>query len=289
MPELPEVEITRKTLQKYIENEYILDIKINNRNLRYKIDKNFRKNLKGKKIVKISRRSKYLIFHLSDGNFFLIHLGMSGRILVDQSKNKDLVLDTSFYPSAPPLVKHNHVFFYFKKSNVIYNDTRRFGFIKFYKAKEFINSSHLKNLGVEPLSKNFTTTFVKKKIFQFNKPIKNILMDQTFICGLGNIYVNEVLFLSKIHPLRNSKSLNNLEIKQLVFFIKKILVKSISLGGSTIKDFHNSEGKSGFFQDTFNVYAKEGSACSKKNCRGIIKKIVLSSRASFFCDRCQKE
>ena len=121
------------------------------------------------------------------------------------------------------------------------------------------------------------------------KPIKNILMDQTFICGLGNIYVNEVLFLSKIHPLRNSKSLNNLEIKQLVFFIKKILVKSISLGGSTIKDFHNSEGKSGFFQDTFKVYAKEGSACSKKNCRGIIKKIVLSSRASFFCDRCQKE
>lgn len=289
MPELPEVEITKKTLQKYVENQCILDVRVNNYNLRYKIDKNFRKNLKKKQIIKITRRSKYLIFHLSDGNFFLIHLGMSGRILVNQSNNNQLSLDTSFYSNTFSIKKHNHVYFYFEKSKVIYNDTRRFGFIKYYKAADLLNASHLKNLGVEPLSKDLNFIYFKKKICKFSKSIKNTLMDQTFVCGLGNIYVNEVLFLSKIHPLKNSRSLNNLEMKQLVFYIKSVLKKSIRLGGSTIKDFHNSEGKSGLFQETFRVYGREGCKCIKKNCRGIIKKIVIGGRASFFCNFCQQQ
>ena len=286
MPELPEVEITKKTLQKYVQDQYITDVKIKNYNLRYKINKNFRKNVIKKKIKKITRRSKYLIFHLSDKTFFIIHLGMTGRILV--GKNNTL-LDTSFYSSNSSIDKHNHLYFFFKKYVMIYNDTRRFGFIKFYTEEELLKSSHLIHLGVEPLSKSLNFCYFKERIKGFKKSIKNTLMDQSFICGLGNIYVNEALFISKISPGRMSFKIKDNEIILLIKSIKKILKKSIVFGGSTIKDFHNSEGKSGQFQNFFKVYGKEGQGCPRSSCNGMIQRSVISSRATFFCTKCQVE
>jgi len=286
MPELPEVEITKKTLQKYVQDQYITDVKIKNYNLRYKINKNFRKKVIKKKIKKITRRSKYLIFHLSDKTFFIIHLGMTGRILV--GKNNTL-LDTSFYSSNSSINKHNHLYFFFKKYVMIYNDTRRFGFIKFYTEQELLKSSHLIYLGVEPLSKSLNFRYFKERIKGFKKSIKNTLMDQSFICGLGNIYVNEALFISKISPGRMSFKIKDNEIILLIKSIKKILKKSIVFGGSTIKDFHNSEGKSGQFQNFFKVYGKEGQGCPRSSCNGTIQRSVISSRATFFCTKCQAE
>jgi len=286
MPELPEVEITKKTLQKYVQDQYITDVKIKNYNLRYKINKNFRKKVIKKKIKKITRRSKYLIFHLSDKTFFIIHLGMTGRILV--GKNNTL-LDTSFYFSDSSINKHNHLYFFFKKYVMIYNDTRRFGFIKFYTEEELLKSSHLIHLGVEPLSKSLNFCYFKERIKKFKKSIKNTLMDQSFICGLGNIYVNEALFISKISPGRMSFKIKDNEIVLLIKSIKTILKKSIVFGGSTIKDFHNSEGKSGQFQNFFKVYAKEGQGCPRSSCNGTIQRSVISSRATFFCTKCQVE
>ena len=286
MPELPEVEITKKTLQKYVQDQYITDVKIKNYNLRYKINKNFRKNVIKKKIKKITRRSKYLIFHLSDKTFFIIHLGMTGRILV--GKNNTL-LDTSFYSSNSSINKHNHLYFFLKKYIMIYNDTRRFGFIKFYTEEELLKSSHLIHLGVEPLSKSLNFCYFKERIKGFKKSIKNTLMDQSFICGLGNIYVNEALFISKISPGRMSFKIKDNEIILLIKSIKKILKKSIVFGGSTIKDFHNSEGKSGQFQNFFKVYGKEGQGCPRSSCNGTIQRSVISSRATFFCTKCQAE
>ena len=286
MPELPEVEITKKTLQKYVQDQYITDVKIKNYNLRYKINKNFRKNVIKKKIKKITRRSKYLIFHLSDKTFFIIHLGMTGRILV--GKNNTL-LDTSFYSSNSSINKHNHLYFFFKKYVMIYNDTRRFGFIKFYTEEELLKSSHLIHLGVEPLSKSLNFCYFKERIKKFKKSIKNTLMDQSFICGLGNIYVNEALFISKISPGRMSFKIKDNEIVLLIKSIKTILKKSIVFGGSTIKDFHNSEGKFGQFQNFFKVYGKEGQGCPRSSCNGTIQRSVISSRATFFCTKCQAE
>ena len=286
MPELPEVEITKKTLQKYVQDQYITDVKIKNYNLRYKINKKFRKNVIKKKIKKITRRSKYLIFHLSDKTFFIIHLGMTGRILV--GKNNTL-LDTSFYSSNSSINKHNHLYFFFKKYVMIYNDTRRFGFIKFYTEQELLKSSHLIYLGVEPLSKSLNFRYFKERIKGFKKSIKNTLMDQSFICGLGNIYVNEALFISKISPGRISFKIKDNEIILLIKSIKTILKKSIVFGGSTIKDFHNSQGKSGQFQNFFKVYAKEGQGCPRSSCNGTIQRSVISSRATFFCTKCQAE
>ena len=286
MPELPEIEIVKRSLSKMINKAKIIDVKINNKNLRYKIPHVFSKDLIGEKILKISRRSKYLIFHFKK-KLLLAHLGMSGKILITRSSD-NAVFKTSFYYDFNILPQHNHV--YFKLNNgliLIYNDVRRFGFFKLYYNTKLNEIIFLKKLGLEPLSKKFNTKYFKRLTLNKKKNVKNLLMDQTFISGLGNIYVNEVLFMSKIHPLRTCDGLNKTEMKKLVLNIKKILKFSISKGGSSIKDFQNTMGKSGNFQQFFHVYEQEKKNCSRISCKGKIKKIRISNRSSFYCDKCQ--
>ena len=286
MPELPEIEIVKRSLFKMINKAKIIDIKIYNKNLRYKIPHKFSKSLIGEKILKISRRSKYLIFHFNK-KILLIHLGMSGKLLVLKSREK-ILFKTSFYYDLNILPKHNHI--YFKLNNdliLIYNDVRRFGFLKLYKTTEIQNISFLKKLGPEPFSKKFNVKYFKVFIKNRKKNIKNLLMDQTFISGLGNIYVNEALFMSKIKPLRMCSNLNKNEISILIFNIKKVLKLSISKGGASIKDFKNTLGKSGAFQQFFHIYGRENKNCSRISCKGKIRKIIISNRSSFYCSKCQ--
>tara|TARA_B100000446_G_scaffold168457_1_gene172875 strand:- start:85 stop:948 length:864 start_codon:yes stop_codon:yes gene_type:complete len=286
MPELPEIEIVKRSLSKMINKSKIIGVKINNKNLRYKLPHVFCQNLIGEKILRVSRRSKYLIFHFKK-KLLLAHLGMSGKILLTRSSDS-AVFKTSFYYDFNLLPKHNHV--YFKLNNgliLIYNDVRRFGFFKLYYNTKLNEIIFLKKLGLEPLSKKFNTKYFKRLTLNKKKNVKNLLMDQTFISGLGNIYVNEVLFMSKIHPLRTCDGLNKTEMKKLVLNIKKILKFSISKGGSSIKDFQNIMGKSGNFQQFFHVYEQEKKNCSRISCKGKIKKIRISNRSSFYCDKCQ--
>ena len=286
MPELPEIEIVKRSLSKMINKSKIIGVKINNKNLRYKLPHVFCQNLIGEKILRVSRRSKYLIFHFKK-KLLLAHLGMSGKILLTRSSDS-AVFKTSFYYDFNILPKHNHV--YFKLNNgliLIYNDVRRFGFFKLYYNTKLNEIIFLKKLGLEPLSKKFNTKYFKRLTLNKKKNVKNLLMDQTFISGLGNIYVNEVLFMSKIHPLRTCDGLNKTEMKKLVLNIKKILKFSISKGGSSIKDFQNTMGKSGNFQQFFHVYEQEKKNCSRISCKGKIKKIRISNRSSFYCDKCQ--
>jgi len=286
MPELPEIEIVKRSLFKMINKAKIIDIEIYNKNLRYKIPHKFSKSLIGEKILKISRRSKYLIFHFNK-KILLIHLGMSGKLLVMKSREK-ILFKTSFYYDLNILPKHNHI--YFKLNNdliLIYNDVRRFGFLKLYKTTEIQNISFLKKLGPEPFSKKFNVKYFKVFIKNRKKNIKNLLMDQTFISGLGNIYVNEALFMSKIKPLRMCSNLNKNEISILIFNIKKVLKLSISKGGASIKDFKNTLGKSGAFQQFFHIYGRENKNCSRISCKGKVKKIFIAKRSSFYCTKCQ--
>ena len=286
MPELPEIEIVKRSLSKMINKSKIIGVKINNKNLRYKLPHVFCQNLIGEKILRVSRRSKYLIFHFKK-KLLLAHLGMSGKILLTRSSDS-AVFKTSFYYDFNILPKHNHV--YFKLNNgliLIYNDVRRFGFFKLYYNTKLNEIIFLKKLGLEPLSKKFNIKYFKRHTLNKKKNVKNLLMDQTFISGLGNIYVNEVLFMSKIHPLRTCDGLNKTEMKKLVLNIKKILKFSISKGGSSIKDFQNIMGKSGNFQQFFHVYEQERKNCSRISCKGKIKKIRISNRSSFYCDKCQ--
>jgi formamidopyrimidine-DNA glycosylase len=286
MPELPEIEIVKRSLFKMVNKAKIIDIKINNKNLRYKIPSTFSKNLIGEKILKISRNSKYLIFHFKK-KLLLSHFGMSGKILIMRDSDNAL-LKTSFYYDVYIKPKHNHIFFKLNNGLVlIYNDVRRFGFFKFYNTTKLDKISFLKKLGLDPFKKGFNVEYFKKFIKNRKKNIKNLLMDQTFVCGLGNIYVNEALFLSKIKPLRACSSLSKNEMKNLILNIKKILKIAISKGGSSLRDFHNTQGKKGNFQQYFRVYGQINKKCSRISCKGKIKKIAISNRSSFYCNKCQ--
>ena len=286
MPELPEIEIVKRSLFKMINKAKILNVKINNRNLRYKIPSTFSKNLIGDKILKVSRKSKYLIFHFKKKTL-LVHLGMSGKLLLVRSHDKAM-FKTSFYYDLDVIEKHNHIFITLNNGFVlIYNDIRRFGFFRLYKDINLEKIIFLKKLGLEPFSKKFNFKYFDIFIKKRKKNIKNLLMDHTFVAGLGNIYVNEALFMSRIHPERVCYSLNKNEIKKLILNIKKILKFSISKGGASIKDFHNVSGKSGNFQQFFYVYGKKNKKCSRISCTGKIKIIQISNRSSFYCDKCQ--
>tara|TARA_B100000674_G_scaffold480807_1_gene480819 strand:+ start:428 stop:1294 length:867 start_codon:yes stop_codon:yes gene_type:complete len=288
MPELPEVEVVKRSLEKKILNLIIKKIKINDGNLRYKVDRLEISRLIGKKIKKIERRSKFLIFKIGDDVSMLTHLGMTGKFFfIDKKARK---YKTSFYYNLNKKdQKYDRVVFFLgEKQKLIYNDVRKFGFIKFYDHNKYHENSHLRNLGPEPFEKKWNFEYFKKYIYGRNRNIKDILMDQKFIAGLGNIYVNEILFLSAIRPYRKVANLNNYEIDKIIKNTKIILKKSIKKGGSSIKDFSSDNGKKGNFQQYFKVYGKKGQKCSNTDCRSNIIKIVLSNRATFYCKKCQK-
>ena len=287
MPELPEVEVVKRSLEKKILNLKVKRVRINDFNLRYKVDKYRIALLKGKKIKKIERRSKFLIFEISSNLIMLIHLGMTGKFFfINRDKKK---FKTSFYYNLDKNEKHDRIIFYLQNNQkLIYNDVRKFGFIKLYKSKEYKDISHLKNLGPEPLSKYWNLKYFQKYILNRDRNIKSILMDQKFISGLGNIYVNEILFLSRIMPYRKIKTLKNFEIIKIVKNTKKVLKNSIKMGGSSIKDFSSDNGKMGEFQQRFKVYGRKGEKCSNVDCTRSILKTFITNRATFFCKRCQK-
>ena len=219
----------------------------------------------------------------------LVHLGMTGKFFFINQKNTKY--KTSFYYNINENKdkKYDRVIFNLSKNQkLIYNDVRKFGFIKFIKNIDLDQNLHLKYLGPEPLEKKFNFGYFKQYIINKNRTIKDILMDQKFISGLGNIYVNEILFFSGIRPIKKVKNLSENEIKKIIKFTRIILNKAIALGGSSIKNFSSNNGKMGLFQQYFCVYGKKGEKCSKKSCGSNIIKIVISNRATFYCDKCQK-
>ena len=288
MPELPEVEVVKKSIEKIILNLTIKNIIIYNKNLRYKIEAKKLKNLINTKVLLVKRRSKYILINLNNKRTILIHLGMSGKIIIVNSKQKK-IRSSFYYDLTNNLEKHNHVIFEFQNNfKLIYNDVRRFGFLKVINTNNIYENSHLKTLGPEPLSNDFNLKYFKINIKNKKQSIKDCLMDQKFVSGLGNIYVNEVLFQSKINPLKKSKNLTNKQILNILKNTKLILKKAVDKGGSSIKDFNDTEGNIGKFQDFFRVYGRDNKACSKMKCNGVVKKIKISNRSTFYCNSCQK-
>ena len=287
MPELPEVEIVRQSLDQNIQQKRIKKVIIKNRNLRFKIPLKFEELLKNKLIKKVSRFSKYLILNFSDNSFCLIHLGMSGTIHLIKKNNLNKFSNTSFYNSPNLPKKHNHIEIQFKDLKVIYNDPRRFGFFKFIEDKRSL-LDRFSHLGPEPFSKNYNLKYFSKYFLNKRKDIKSFLIDQKFVSGIGNIYASEILFLSKINPNKQAMKLSEKDYKKIISFSKSILSRAIKKGGSSIRDFKNTSGKSGNFQREFKVYQRENLKCSRSKCKGKIKKIFISNRSTFFCNNCQK-
>ena len=286
MPELPEVEIVKRSLDRKIKFKKINKVVVRNRNLRFRIPKNFEFFLKYKKINKILRKSKYLIFNLNNNTFFIVHLGMSGTIHLVSNKNYHNS-NTSFYGNSNLPKKHNHILIFFRKIKLVYNDPRRFGFFKIFSSKKKL-FNYFNKYGPEPFDKKFNINYLKKKLKGKSKNIKNYLLDQKFVSGIGNIYASEILFFCKINPSVESRKLSLENYKKLIYYSKYILKSAIKKGGSTIKNFTNTDGKFGSFQKNFNVYQRENLKCLMKNCSGIIKKKIISNRSTFYCNICQK-
>ena len=287
MPELPEVEIVKQSLSKKIEQKRIKKVIIKNRNLRFKIPLKFEKLLEQKKIKKVTRFSKYLILNFNDNSFCLIHLGMSGTIHLINKHIINKFTNTSFYNSPELPKKHNHVEIQFNDMSVIYNDPRRFGFFRFIDNPKELKK-RFNHLGPEPFDPNFNLSYVFEFFKGKNKDIKSFLLDQKFVSGIGNIYASEILFLSKINPCKKVSVLSKKECQKIILNSKKILLKAITKGGSSIRDFKNTSGSKGGFQNEFKVYQQEGKKCKNLGCFDLIKKKIIGNRSTFFCDSCQK-
>ena len=211
---------------------------------------------------------------------------MSGTIHLINNRKKNDLTNLSFYNSPSLPKKHNHIEIIFDNFRIIYNDPRRFGFFQIIKS---INSlkKRFAHLGPEPFEDEFNLDYFRKFIKNKKKSVKDLLIDQKFVSGIGNIYANEILFLSRINPNKKIKLLNNKDCSQIIINAKKVLLNAIKKGGSSIRDFKNTEGNKGSFQDSFKVYQRENLNCKRISCKGKIIKIVITNRSTFFCNFCQ--
>ncbi len=284
MPELPEVEVVTRSLKRTIKNQKIIKITVNNRNLRFRLEKNFEHILKNKIIKKIERKSKYIVFDFDNHFYVILHLGMSGTLHIPSKKK---ITNLSFYSNPILPKKHNHVIIDFKKFKLIYNDPRRFGYFKILNSKyEF--DKYFTRIGPEALDKSFNLIYLKGKIKNRKKNIKNFLLDQKIVSGIGNIYANEILFQSQISPMKSVKKLTSTDLNKIIKFSRITLKNAIKFGGSSIRDFKSISGDGGSFQTKFKVYNRDNQKCSKSKCDGIIKKKYISNRSTFICNFCQK-
>ena len=273
MPELPEVETVRIALCNELLNEKIKTVQIKNNKLRYPVSRDFELNLKNIQVRKILRRGKFLIFFLEKDISFICHLGMTGTFRIQKKYDQE---------------KHDHVIFFFSKNVVVYNDVRKFGFLKIENSTNVLNSKHIKNLGIEPLEARFDFNFLKNQLKNKKYCIKTFLMNQKNIAGLGNIYCSEILFDCGISPKRLSYKLKKAEIERLICSIKKIINSAIKKGGTTIQNYLAPEGKLGYFQNSLRVYGRSEKSCFRCSNNVKIKKIFIQGRSTFFCKKCQK-
>lgn len=274
MPELPEVETIRRALSQHLPGQRIECIRVRDSRLRSPVDqKRLKRLIVGQPIHEINRRAKYLLIHLANDSDLIIHLGMSGQLLLLRE--------------ALPFEKHDHVIFYFDNDTELrFRDPRRFGLVDAIKSEEFEHDRRFMNLGVEPLEPTTRARLLYERAGHLKKPIKNLLMDASFIVGVGNIYANEALFHAGIHPFTPANHLKSADWQRLLGEVKRVLKKAIQKGGTTLNDFVNSDGEMGYFQLSLAVYDKEGKLCSK--CKTKIERVVQVGRSTFFCPRCQK-
>ena len=270
MPELPEVETTIRGLKPLV-GLAILNVKINTPKLRFFIPKNISLIKRGVKIIDIKRRAKFIIIHLSNNHCIVIHLGMSGRIKLINSK---------IFSKK----KHDHFILRTNKEYLlVYNDPRRFGFIDYDNIKQIYIRKYILNLGIEALSTDLNGSVLFLKISKKLVQIKQILLDQSIIAGIGNIYASEILYDSKISPFQIGRDLNKEQCTKIVTSIRKILIKAINSGGSTLKDFVSVDGSIGNYQNNFKVYNRGGSKINGKD----IKKTVQYGRSTYYCPELQ--
>lgn len=283
MPELPEVETVRRGLAPAMEGVVIAKADVNRPDLRWPFPVDMAARLSGNRVERLRRRSKYILADLSSGETLLIHLGMSGRMMVS---GDPLGQFAHFHP-APE--KHDHVVFHMENgARITFNDPRRFGAMDLMATATAEAHKLLAVLGPEPLGNNFHETHLVSAFKNKMTPIKSALLDQRIVSGLGNIYVCEALFRAKIRPTKKAGKLTKPKVASLVPIIREVLSEAILAGGSSLRDFRQADGELGYFQHSFDVYGRESEPCRTPDCAAHIKRIVQSGRSSFYCAQCQR-
>lgn len=283
MPELPEVETVRRGLSPAMEGAVIAGIEINRPDLRWPFPAGMGDRLRGQRVDRLRRRSKYLLADLGSGETLLVHLGMSGRITVSGDPLGQFVHD------HPPRQKHDHVVFDMDNgARITFNDPRRFGVIDLFATEDAESHRLLAGLGPEPLGNAFSESHLIAAFRGRASPVKAALLNQGIVAGLGNIYVCEALFRAGLSPRRKAGRIAPARAAALVPVIRRVLSEAIEAGGSSLRDFRQADGELGYFQHRFDVYGREGRPCRKPGCGGTVARIVQSGRSSFYCPRCQR-
>ncbi|MFT4959383.1 MAG: formamidopyrimidine-DNA glycosylase [Paracoccaceae bacterium] len=283
MPELPEVETVRRGLTPAMEGQTIVQADINRPDLRWPFPDQMSERLTGQKVLRLRRRSKYILIDLSGGETLLIHLGMSGRMTVSGDPTGQ------FVRGHPPTDKHDHVVLHMDSgARITFNDARRFGSMDLMATDRADDHKLLAVLGPEPLGNDFHEQHLIDAFKGKNSPVKSALLDQRIVAGLGNIYVCEVLFRARVSPASRAGQIASKRVGTLVPIIREVLNDAIRAGGSSLKDFRQADGELGYFQHSFDVYGREGEPCRTKDCKGVVQRIVQSGRSSFYCGQCQR-
>jgi len=282
VPELPEVETVRRGLAPVMEDKVILDAQARRPDLRWPLPERFAERLRGRRVTSLGRRSKYLLAHLDSEETLLIHLGMSGRMLVSGR------MLGAFHYDHPAPERHDHVVFDMEGgARITFNDARRFGAMDLSPTPELPRHWLLAGLGPEPLEPGFGAVYLAARLRGRQTPIKSALLDQRIVAGLGNIYVCEALHRAGVSPLRLAGDLGAEELRGVEDAVRRVLAEAILAGGSSLRDHRQTTGELGYFQHDFRVYDREGAPCPKAGCTGIVRRVVQSGRSSFYCPQCQ--
>jgi formamidopyrimidine-DNA glycosylase len=283
MPELPEVETVRRGLEPVMTGQIITAAQVNRPDLRWPFPPRMAERLTGARVLGLRRRSKYILADLSSDETLLIHLGMSGRMLISGTTLGQ------FHHDHPAPQKHDHVVMTMKSgARVTFNDARRFGAMDLLTTTTAEAHPLLSVLGPEPFGNDFSESYLVARLAGRGTPIKSSLLDQHVVAGLGNIYVCEVLHRAGISPLRLSRDLSGVQVAGLVPLIRDVLAEAIAAGGSSLRDYRQADGELGYFQHGFRVYDREGAPCPTPGCTGTIARTVQSGRSSFHCPVCQR-
>ena len=293
MPELPEVETVRRGLQPVMEGSKILKAETRRKDLRFPFQKDFAARLEGQTVTGLGRRAKYLMADLESGDVLLMHLGMSGSFRV--LKDEDQAKPGQFHHPRSEDRAHDHVVFHMSSgAAVVFNDPRRFGYMKIIARKALEDEPLLNGLGPEPLGNEFDAKMLAQSCANKKTSLKAALLDQRVVAGLGNIYVCEALFRSQLSPRRLAATLADKKgqptdhARRLVGAIHAVLNQAIKAGGSSLRDHRQTSGELGYFQHSFQVYDREGEKCQTAGCSGIVRRFTQNGRSTFWCPKCQK-
>lgn len=292
MPELPEVETVRRGLEPAMTGAVIARADVNRPDLRWPFPERMAARLTGCRVERLRRRSKYILADLSSDETLLIHLGMSGRMMVSgdpSSRGLARQMPGQFVHTHPAPEKHDHVVFHMENgARITFNDPRRFGAMDLMQTATAAEHKLLAVLGPEPLGNEFHDNHLIAAFKGKMTPVKSALLDQRIVAGLGNIYVCEALYRAKIRPTRKAGRISAARVAALVPIIRAVLAEAIEAGGSSLRDFRQADGELGYFQHSFDVYGREGAPCKTPECPGFIRRIVQSGRSTFFCAQCQR-